>query len=171
MNPKMHKKRKKKKIKFQKVSTTLSMLQITKASEVVPISVYLWGIFFHGGQFQLKPTSSDRTPSPETGPRLSNSSTRSPVRTPSTFWLSLIFWVSLILQKTLNSNRSLGGKKPIRRGLSEDSKTQLRELGLCWERENKLSALIARLSIFFGKEERKKNGVWLVWKCLLVKLV
>ena len=30
------------------------MLQITKANEVVPMSLYLWGRFFQGGQFQDK---------------------------------------------------------------------------------------------------------------------
>jgi hypothetical protein len=43
------------------------MLQITKASEVVPMSLYLKGRFFHGGQFTEKPSSCCSTSSPWSG--------------------------------------------------------------------------------------------------------
>ena len=82
--------------------STLSMLQITKANEVVPISLYLSGIFCHGGQSQSEPTLPDPLSSgPE--PDWSKSSTLSPVSTPGvTLSVSLIFSFSLILQRTRN---------------------------------------------------------------------
>ena len=78
------------------------MLQITKANEVVPISLYLSGIFCHGGQSQSEPTLPDPLSSgPE--PDWSKSSTLSPVSTPGvTLSVSLIFSFSLILQRTRN---------------------------------------------------------------------
>lgn len=41
---------------------TLSMLQMTKAREVAPMSLYLSGIFFHGGQFCSVPRASESEP-------------------------------------------------------------------------------------------------------------
>ena len=85
------------------------MLQITKASEVVPMSLYLWGIFFHGGQTKSKPASLDPLSQPKPT-FLSSSSTSTPLTNPplpaQTFSLSsLIFSFSLILHKNFNFNR------------------------------------------------------------------
>lgn len=88
---------------------TLSMLQITKAKDVVPMILYLSGIFFHGGQFLSKPTSPDRVSPSE--PAGSDSFTWSPVSTPATLSLSLTFSFSLMLQHTRNPERCLEGNE------------------------------------------------------------
>ena len=53
------------------------MLQITKAREVVPMSLYLSGRFFHGGRVQLEPTSPELVPVPSRPSDFSNSPARS----------------------------------------------------------------------------------------------
>ena len=136
------------------------MLQITKANEVVPISLYLSGIFCHGGQSQSEPTLPDPLSSgPE--PDWSKSSTLSPVSTPGvTLSVSLIFSFSLILQRTRNFKEgkecnwewwSLLLKKSIGvvRGVESE---------VLWEREWKPAKLSAPLGLGVNMAIFKRVG-------------
>ena len=87
------------------------MLQITKASAVVPINLYLSGTFLHGGQFKSDPASSFSCPELksfsdfETDPLRSDASTRKPERTGEISSFLLTFSFSLMLQQTRRLNR------------------------------------------------------------------
>ena len=132
------------------------MLHTTNASEVVPISLYLWGRSFHGGQFQLNSSASWDLPSAPSSS--SEFATWTPlIAPPSTLWLSLSFWFSWTLHKTLALNRSFQ-----RSGLSRrEPKAERSSGGLLRreeERKSKRSAPIARLSIFAAIEEACSSG-------------
>lgn len=133
-------------------SSTLSMLQITKASEVVPMSLYLWGIFFQGGQSKSKPNSPDPLSWPDS-PSESEAEaeparwTLSPGR-PLTVLLSLTLSFSLMLQKTLNSKLCFGGKRSKRRRPSEGCENEL----VWWEKRYELSALRVSLAIWVSSK-------------------
>lgn len=91
------------------------MLQITKASAVVPINLYLSGTFLHGGQFEWNPTSPIPFPELvsfsdfEIDPVRSDASTRRPKRTGGISSLPLTFSFSLMLQQTRRRNRRRWG--------------------------------------------------------------
>ena len=152
--------KKKKKKKTELHYSTLSILQITKANEVVPISLYLSGIFCHGGQSQSEPTLPDPLSSgPE--PDWSKSSTLSPVSTPGvTLSVSLIFSFSLILQRTRNFKEgkecnwewwSLLLKKSI--GVVRGGESEV-----LWEREWKPAKLSAPLGLGVNMAIFKRVG-------------
>lgn len=143
------------------------MLQTTKASAVAPISLYLWGMFFHGGQFQSKPISVEPPSSPnsssESETELSISSMRNLTSTPSSVFLSLNFGFSFMLHKTLNFSRTFEGKRLKPRGLSWEWKTLMFCGGLVLlERKNKFCILSASFAISPEKKQRNKGG-YSIW--------
>lgn len=141
--------------------TTLSILQITKANDVVPMSLYLSGIFFHGSDFQSKATSPDPLWGPVSPSKLncSNSLTRIPVSTPATLSLLGAVSFSWMLQKTRKFKRRLEGGECKRWSLSTEAlKTGPREIVLLWGRERKFSAKGVNFAIFFT-EERNGEGM------------
>lgn len=136
------------------------MLQITKANDVVPMSLYLSGIFFHGSDFQSKLTSPDplwRLVSPSEL-NCSNSLTRSPVSTPGTLSLLGADSFSLMLQQIRKFKRRLEGGEYKRWSLNTEAlKTGPREIVLLWGKERKFSAKGVNLAIFFTKARNGKG--------------
>lgn len=125
------------------------MLQITKASEVVPMSLYLRGMFFHGGQFQSKPTSPDPLSRPESPSEPEPARWTLSTGTPFSLLVSLMLSFSLMLQKTLNSNLFFGGKQSKRRRRNEETKDEGCDCELVvGENKHELSALSVSFAIF-----------------------
>lgn len=122
---------------------TLSILQITKASDVVPMSLYLWARLFHGGHFQSKPTSSPKED--ETWPESSGSRTRTRgTASLLTFSLSLTAAsLSPMFEKTRNLERFFEVGSWARCARNGVLKTELWEEVVGWGRRQSSSALIS----------------------------